>query len=496
MIGMDASAQSVYESVYTVSVYNGSAWYRGVANAEGGFDMVARPLDPDSADIYDTTLICTDSAGNEVMSVQYNIPGSDAPADLMTANGAAYLSSATSSTLSRTILMRLNGDRSVDWSMDLQAIDSAGFEPYALAEAADGSILLANALHYDGVTAYPVIVKVDVDGSLVWARKLSPDSGFVQVLSVLGLPDGKIALAGRYFDGQGFSMLLVLLDPNGGFIRAMRYGNGISDPYNDVVIDPIHGLALVGSMDENDGAPRGCVIRVDTMGIVHDAFKVGINVEGAYAFADSSILLFTQSANYSNAHRISHDHVIMWSSEMDDFTGSGELLPHAEASHFAFFAGDFSENLKVSTFTSQCVSCGTPGNLNEYLTDYTPSTSPLILNSEPLPILAVPINVTASEVTATRMPNCTYTGQVELVEPVVGCSWNNSSRSISITGLDREGSLEVRDAMGRLVGETWTMVESDDHWSAALLEPLSSGLYVAVVLRDGRRMNCPFVVSR
>lgn len=464
--------------------------------------MAARPVQTDSADIFDPVLLHTGAEGELMWTTAYEVPGSQLIRRIMRdLSGGSWVvvdDSPEGSQFHRGMLIHVD-------EYDQPIGSWAVVTPPDLAVTFDGIHRLTNGdlfvhglieevdVGYDGLLA-----RITASGETVWAERIT-GSGLLLLSSTL-MSDDRIALVGKGFNGTNeHGVALAAFSSDGELFSTGHYsGDGYGNA-SAVQYDPWQGLLISGTMTIND-TMRGVTIRADEQGFASQMWAYDHEIQNGYSLADGSMVLFVKvPGGEMKMQRVTADGQVPWVAGLGTAIGIPTLHAYAENSMYAYFTGDFDQRVSVSTFTSNCFTCnGQPAEASWPIVTSV-ATDELVIDTEPFALQMIPVEVTATAMTASAMSSCMLLlAQPERDLPVVACAWNGLSRELVVTGLSvlpLSGHI-LLDASGRTVGSLDVRAGTVDGTSNFMPIPveLDAGVYVAHVLSDRGGASCKFVV--
>lgn len=173
---------------------------------------------------------------------------------------------------SRTNLVRLHEDGTLDLSFDSQAIGDSEFPDgtSALAVQADGKILVSEGCAY----CTGALVRLNPDGTR--------DPGFVPVRLAFGpqamsiQTDGKILISGYFADVDGVQRRnIARLNPDGTFDE--KFAPGVDGPVRPLFIQADGKILLFGSFSTVAGQPRTNIARLNSDASLDASFNTSVD---------------------------------------------------------------------------------------------------------------------------------------------------------------------------------------------------------------------------
>jgi hypothetical protein len=214
-----------------------------VQMADGGYVIAGQrddryyPPHTGGVDAYTSVLINTDSLGN----VQWEKNNSEIfhPNSIVQTKDSGFI------LISRTGLFKLDKKGDVQWSKDF--VEEYG--DFDVAQTSDGSFVMAGSIE-SGYNVVTSVIKVDVNGNLLWNETFSSDSPYTVGMAVAEASEGGYVVAGT---SGGDRLWLVKVDSNGKrlFDRTFAiFGNPMPVPPTNVVIDKTKdgGYILAGGI--------------------------------------------------------------------------------------------------------------------------------------------------------------------------------------------------------------------------------------------------------
>jgi uncharacterized delta-60 repeat protein len=168
---------------------------------------------------------------------------------------------------------RLNSDGSPDSTFNAGGF-GANSGAYAIATQADGKILIGGAFtNYNGATAFK-LARLNPDGSLDGSFNvpffLGNGTEFIEVL-----PDGKILIAGGYFDGTD-GVAIARLNPDGSADET--FAQVLTDAAGYHIARQADGkLILTGLFNKINDVPRRNIVRLNGNGSVDATFGAALS---------------------------------------------------------------------------------------------------------------------------------------------------------------------------------------------------------------------------
>ena len=195
------------EGSTAIELPDGGFLIQGVLLYEGRDYLAMNP------DLY---LIQTDAQGNARWSRVLEEPGGQAGFKMVPTSDGHYLviglrSDTGSEAGTDPLVVKIDVDGNILWK---QAIGEANMFDYSTAvlSTADGGYLLTGALVRGGNGSIPLI-KLDKDGQVLWRQTLSEEPGNRAGVEILAAPDGGYLVIGNVSDGgRGWYTLLIKTD--------------------------------------------------------------------------------------------------------------------------------------------------------------------------------------------------------------------------------------------------------------------------------------------
>ncbi|MBK8499944.1 MAG: hypothetical protein IPL52_14270 [Flavobacteriales bacterium] len=495
------AAQAIMQNVYTIPPWNNSGWFRGVVNTNDGFTLTARPVESDSADIFDIVLLRTDADGSLMWAREYNMAGSQAALGIArTANGANWvIADDDLGTAYRGMLLRTHPEDDLPlWAWAVQPTADSALRFLNMAPLDNDMVVLGIVSDIATSVGQLVVFRVAPNGSVVWSRRLNNSS--LSMMSIATASDGRILLAGRGVGSGGeVGLALVALSPTGEVEWNRLYGNDIFNMANSITVDPSGGLLITGSTSQN-GEGRGIVIRADAQGVATGMWLFEHEVANGYALADGSMVLFMElPGGVAQMQRVLPTGEVPWVAGLGMSVGLSQLLPYAEGARYAYITGDFAmtNTITVTTFTAQCISCtGGPG-VAALPTATWLAPGDLIVPTSSYLFGMQPMTMSYSVFGAVGATSCMLPiGLDEHDAPELNCRYDPISRYaiIDMPGAGRV-ALSVHDAMGRLLPLTAARTEGQVLLDASDASRFTPGVYtISMHAREGAKA-CRFVVG-
>lgn len=496
-----AAAQAIMQNVYTIPPWNNSGWFRGVVNTNDGFTLTARPVESDSADIFDIVLLRADADGSLMWAREYNIAGSQAALGIArTANGANWVIAEDDlGTAYRGMLLRTHPEDDLPlWAWAVQPTADSALRFLNMAPLDNDMVVLGIVSDIATSVGQLVVFRVAPNGSVVWSRRLNNPS--LSMMSIVTTADGMVLLAGRGVGSGGeVGLALVALSSAGEVEWNRLYGNDIFNMANSITVDPSGGLLITGSTSQN-GEGRGIVIRADAQGVATGMLLFEHEVANGYALADGSMVLFMElPGGVAQMQRVLPTGEVPWVAGLGMSVGLSQLLPYAEGSRYAYITGDFAmtNTITVTTFTAQCVSCtGAPG-VAALPTATWLAPGDLIVPTSSYLFGMQPMTMTWSDFGAVGATSCMLPiGVDEHAAQGLNCRFDHVQRTVIIDmPMAERAALSVHDAMGHQMPVTTTRTEGQMLLDVGDASRFTPGVYtIGMHAREGAK-SCRFVVG-
>jgi hypothetical protein len=187
-----------------------------VQTADGGYLIAGQrddryyPPHTGGVDAYTSVLIKTDSAGN----VQWEKNNSEIfhPGAIVQTKDSGFI------LISRPGLFKIDSEGNMQWSKDL--VKEWG--DFDVIQTSDGSFVMAGSIE-SGYNVVASVIKVDVNGNLLWNKTFSSDSTYTVGMAVVEANDGAYVVAGT----SGINRLWLLkTDVNGATQLTRTYDIG------------------------------------------------------------------------------------------------------------------------------------------------------------------------------------------------------------------------------------------------------------------------------
>ena len=499
-----SAGQAIMQSIYTVPPWNNSGWFRGAENTNGGFTLNARPVEADSADVFDMVLLHTDATGELLWSVEYNMPGAQAALGIARAydDGHWVLGEdhPDGSTVQRGMLMRTDEYDVPLWTWVVDPPAGTEVRFLCMAPFDNGDVAIVGRIVTTGSGAADLLLlRVVADGSIAWCvRVVGP--GLSVVDAVCTTPDDRVVMAGRGMGTAG-EQGIALMIYDGDAMTGRIYGDNLFNNANSVVHDPGNGFLITGSTAVND-VGCGVVLRTTENGAYVDASLYEDEVINGYPLADGSQVLFlAHPGGIALMERVLTNGTVPWTAELGPSIGLSQLLPYAEGARYAFFTGDFgsTNTITVTTFSSQCATCnGQPGIVNTP-TPVTWEQHALSMQIYDHILLTSPVTVSTSAFNAVGATVCMLPlGEKEpAASHSLTCAWDAAHNALVVQGASNLCSrgFVVSDHTGRVVQSTMGTADGDLVSIAVNASDLASGIYLLRSDCDQEVRACRFAVA-
>lgn len=333
-------------------------------------------------------------------------------------------------------------------------------DPKAITFAADSTLLIAGA-RYDLPVSHAVLIKVALDGTLVWGSTDQQVENSTSNIALVATEEG-----GCYTTGVGGTDQLALAryDANGEVLWRQGYTTGSSNSNGrDMILMPDGSLCISAYIFFTDHPDQGaaCILHTDTMGQVLDQVMTGPDI----GFLSPRSLVLDGAEGLVFASNISSD----------DEPGDVEVV----RTHLGNNGWD--EPCQPVQVGMQPMAL--------------PSLSPgPAITALPPPTLTVttrdwiPLDANGSQTI------CTITGMTESLAPASARCWPNPAHDVinyEWPGAIRIKDLSVYDAMGRRTLNTPPLAGP-----AIPIPDLVPGIHTLLIIREsGERVVLPFVVE-
>ena len=136
----------------------------------------------------------------------------------------------------------------------------------------DGNYYMAGE-HFFDMSLEPLIVKTKPNGEVVWSKTYNQDIKGASFIKILATSDNKILVAGEnnltLNHGSGDSVMLMKVDYNGKVIWARNYSRGgYSSNVNDIISSNDGGFFMVITEGWGGGSTYTVVTRIDKNGTI------------------------------------------------------------------------------------------------------------------------------------------------------------------------------------------------------------------------------------
>ncbi|HRF81942.1 MAG TPA: T9SS type A sorting domain-containing protein [Flavobacteriales bacterium] len=343
----------------------------------------------------------------------------------------------------RPVLSRFGPDGSTLWQRTYRnsAALTGNLTFDALARTADNG-LLAVGRYNPSTPPRPVLVRLNADGTVLWAKEIAPaNNGNAFALAAVELPNGQLRVA--VADAATSARLaIVTLSASGDLLSAWGYEGLLGTP---------HGLRFL---------PDGTLLGV----VVNQGQGFRISSDGNLVFATNhgglpgSVMLATQLLPTNDGGHLFHGNcTVGFFTDMTPVlykTGSLGALPPAYGTSFSLTQSAYAPTLTNGTITDSLVS-----NVHTPDLAFVPTAT---LNDT---LLAVP------------------TGIASAAQPASMQLWPNPvTDALLIDGAFSTGSITITDAMGRVVrklGPAQLPLSIDTSWL------LSGGYAITIATPHG-----------
>lgn len=396
-------------------------------------------------------------------------------------------------------------------------------------EARNGDIVIAghtNSFGQDAGSPYTdiYIARISADGSYLWGKAIGTDNNIDGAFDVIETADSNLVATGRCIEQGTFYAFLLKMDPAGmpQFMQAYGDTNQYSSGYG--LIDAPGGFALAGSTTVMKNSfqdyPDVFLIRTDATGdTIWTRTYHGTNSDGSEnasslvrMFSDGGYTVAVASMSYPTVGFVPNKHVLLRTDANGNMTAVKSY--NNGGSHYPYITKPKgNEGVLLSGFTTNYP----PGQNNTFkpliiLTDedlnsgcnetdrlaQTVQEQPPFQVRTPAYVVASGGSLISSSVSAdvvwgdtllcaNIVEPCSTAGVAD-VESATGLrydAWNNTVFAVS--PLPGPGLLVVYDAFGRMVAEgpsTRPLALPADH---------SNGVYIAVLIQEGRRIPLRFL---
>jgi hypothetical protein len=497
-------AQVVFDSHYDVG-YNNDITVRGVATADGGLMVSARPTG-DSVQHFEGAILTTDNMGNVVSLLRYEDGGSDLISCMeRTMNGEVVVGSLTSGHFDHPdatdiMIRKIQGDGDIDWAKAYAVDGQYHANLYDIVQTEPEMFIGLGSFSQDGGGAQPLLFKFTGSGDVLWVRGLYTVNGGLQCLSLTLDPAGGVIASGLYASvANGSKMVIVHVDLDGNVEWSHWYGSTGYSNASKTLIRPDGGLAILGRLGGANWVD-GAVVRTDTDGTPLSMFTWGFEIQDGHCFSDGSMMVICDGYDAETAvARIDTGNMILWSTLLDA-TSFGEFVPLGGDTRFAYVSSELLGDVTINTLTDQCEACNDDTIPFTDVTDTWADDGPLEVTAVPMSMTSADIGMTPVLLSAIMAPQCMlYVGVNDQVRPEVAglkCAYSASDHRLSLTGLgSRAGSIVVCD----MLGHQWSSsaedaITTDDRaMHMAMPSELGPGYYVATV--QPGKATCAFIVQ-
>lgn len=464
LMGGTCGAQAVFSSNYAVG-YNNISWVRGVAKADGGLMVSARPTG-DSTAQFASSILTTDNAGNVISLLRYENGGPDLISCMEGTTGGDVIVGSVSSghfpgePEADIMVRRILPDGDVVWAKAYAVEGEAMTALYDVVQPSPGFFVGVGSSTDQNNAGHPLLFGFTGSGEVLWAKALhAPDAG-MQCYTLTTDPDGGVIATGRLLlGGNGMKMLVVHVDLDGNVDWSHWYGDSGNSEASVTLTRPDGGFAILGNLQGIDGHD-GAVVRIDPDGVPLSMVHWGNDVAVGHCFSDGSMMLMSQSPGGKAAFaRIDTNNTILWSTLLDA-TSWGELVPlplptlgAGDNIRFAYVSSELFSDVTINTLTAECQACANdPIPFTEVAGTWA--------DDGPAGVYALPVNMVNADIPTTPVllsaimsQQCMLSVGVEeeprSQRPKVNCGFDAARQVLTVTGLGpKAGSIVVSDMLG------------------------------------------------
>lgn len=184
----------------------------------------------------------------------------------------------TYNNIARNRMARLNANGSLDSTYN--PITSLDGSITAIATQTDGKLILVGSFtSFNGNTANRIL-RLNADGTQDTSFNTGTGANTI-IRSVHILPDGKILIAGMFYNFNGTAAnLITRLNTDGSVDGSFYVTSGITDNYiNDILVQTDGKIIISGELLTFDGVPVNNIARLNSTGTLDTTFNVSPNLE-------------------------------------------------------------------------------------------------------------------------------------------------------------------------------------------------------------------------
>lgn len=501
-----SEAQVVFGNHYDVG-FNSVSWVRGVATANGGLMVSARPMG-DSTNGHAGSILTTDNEGNVVSLLRYQYGGSDMITCMERTSDGGVMVGADGSGESGLLIRKLQMDGDVDWAKAYAVDGTDHSNLYDLVQVAPDIFVGMGSSCLVSGACQSLLFKFTAQGDVVWARGYSgPPGTALHFTSLTADLIGGVIVTGSYVDIPTESKMLVMhADMEGNINWSRWYSDAGNNEGATTLLRPDGGLAVLGGSSGN-GEYQGVVIRTGPDGAPISSINWGMDVKAGHCFSDGSMMLMSPALDAHTAFaRIDTENNILWSTQVSA-TSWGELVPielpmlepWEDEARFAYVSSEMFSDVTINTFTAQCEACSSEPVPFTEVTERWPENGSVDLYAIPVTMTSTYLAMTPVMLDAVMAPQCMLNVGVDehrqAEETAVQCGYDPVGHALSLTGLSSKiVSITVTDMLGRQwpsLGQG-VLTTHDRSVRVQLPEDLAPGCYVATA--GAELAGCAFIV--
>lgn len=260
----------------------------------------------------------------------YGAEGVDFPVGLaVTTDGGCIVAGATTSftSLRDALLMKLDAYGHIAWQMGYDDLDAA----IAVRPVDDGYFLLAGentvSAFYsppflpeavaDAIDPPVYLLRLDVNGTPVWARAIASSEASLDAIGLALLPDGSVVVAGTLGDPpDSEDVWLARFDPVGEVVWAIRHADPGTQTAESLIVDSAGDIVLLASAGVTCDllyklSADGTVLWRACYGSSHNSFAAEL-VENSAGYT-----LVGHLGNDAQINRVDRDGNLLWARHLD-----------------------------------------------------------------------------------------------------------------------------------------------------------------------------------
>jgi len=173
----------------------------------------------------------------------------------------------------------------------------------------DGKIIVGGSFYFNNNGTWTQnITRLNPDGSIDGNFKSGIGANDAIRASLL-LPDGKIIIAGEFYNYNGYHIIRIArLNSDGTLDTSFNPGLSTNDDILNISVQPDGKIIIGGYLYTYNGIPIKRMARINTDGSLDTSFNLGIIpgnwIQNSIVQPDGKILIFTDSINYNSQYQV------------------------------------------------------------------------------------------------------------------------------------------------------------------------------------------------